>query len=161
MSEDAHEILNEWNDVGAKGFDSVELDKSVKELRILGNEYDALEAQKKEVGKRYSDLEGKILKILTDAKKSSYRVDDVGLVSVRNKLVVRIPATLEDQRAFKQWCLDKYGQEFVDSNFKMLSQSLTAFYNKEVENSKDANFSIPGIAAPSSVQTLSFTKERK
>lgn len=153
--------LNEWNAVAAKSFDSAMLDNLVGQLFTVGQKYDELEAAKKQVGSEYDELQSQILKILSDAKKSNYSVDGVGQVYTNNKYVVRVPEGLENLRQFKAWCLQKYGEDYVDATFKMHSQALTAFYNKEKENSPDAGFSIPGVEAPTLVQTLKFKKESK
>jgi ElaB/YqjD/DUF883 family membrane-anchored ribosome-binding protein len=153
--------LEKWNETSAKSFDSNELDKMVKDLHEIGKSYDALEAQKKKAGQEWEELQGKILKILQDAKKSQYSVDGIGMVYTKNKLVVTTPKSLEDKRAFKRYCLDKYGPEFVDDKFNMLSVSLTSFYNAEVEASKDPSFQIAGIQSPTQVTTLAFKGETK
>ena len=153
--------LETWNEVAAKSFDSGHLDALVKDLYAIGQQYDELEALKKHKGAQWEELQGKILKILQDAKKSNYAVDGCGMVYTKNKFVVRIPSTLEALRAFKAWCMTKYGPDFVDDKFKMASQSLTSFYNTEAENAKDPNFLIPGVEQPTLVQTLAFKKEAK
>jgi hypothetical protein len=153
--------LKEWNEVGSKSFDSSELDALVAELYRVGKLYEEIDAQKKEASGLWDELQAKILRILTDAKKSNYKVDGVGLVSTKTKLVVKIPDGIESQRAFKQWCLEKYGPDFVDSSFKMGSQALTKFYNTEAENAESPNFSIPGIEAPTQVVSLAFRTEAK
>ncbi len=153
--------LNQWNEVAAKSFDSVQLDDLVKQLHEAGKIYEELEAEKKKIGKTWDELQERVLKILQDAKKSRYSVDGIGMVYTKNKLVVTTPKTLEDKRAFKRYCLEKYGPDFVDDKFNMLSVSLTSFFNTEMENAKDPSFQIAGIAAPTQVTTLAFIGESK
>lgn len=155
------EDLKAWNEAAAKSFDSNQLDEMVKDLHRVGKLYEEAEKQKKELGKMWDDQQAKVLKILQDAKKSQYSVDGVGMVYTKNKLVVTTPKTLEDKRAFKQYCLEKYGPEFVDDKFNMLSVSLTSFFNTEMENSKDPSFHIAGLQSPTQVTTLAFKGEVK
>ena len=153
--------LEKWNETSAKSFDSNELDALVIKLHEAGKIYDELQAETKKMGQRWDELQAKVLKILQDAKKSQYSVDGIGMVYTKSKLVTVTPKTLENLRAFKQWCLDKYGPDFVDDKFKMASVGLTSFYNTEAENAKDPNFSIPGVDSPTALITLAFKQETK
>ena len=152
--------LEQWKEASGKEVSLGELDVLVTDLFEVGKQYDELEAKKKERGQAYEELQGKILLILQQAGKSKYSVDGVGSISVANKYVIRVPKEISSIRECRAWFMLHKGPDVTDGYFKPNSQALTAFYNAEKEASNDPMFSIPGVEAPTLVQTLRFKSEK-
>lgn len=156
--------VNEWQQAAGLTEESIsvaDLDNLVKEYLSAREDYEAADKVKKEKSAILDGIENRLLNTLKAAGKKSYKVDGVGNAIVVHKSVIQVPKTVEAKRSLWDWINEKYGKEFLDEMLSINSQKLTAWYNQEAEKNK-ANplFSIPGIDAPTTLETLSFRRER-
>lgn len=152
--------LEEWtppiDDVTTK-----ELDARIQAMATAKENYEAAKKASDEAFREYDGLRSEVLALMEQAGKKSYRVDEVGLVSVRHDLKVKYPATLEDRTKFLEWVRTTKGEEFFNSFVSVNYQTLNSFYNQEfaqaIENNQ-GSFELPGISQPTSEPVLSFRR---
>ncbi len=110
----------------------------------------------------YEAAEGKIIAALKAAGKKSYKVDGVGIFSLTFKEVVTTPKTAEEKQLVFSWIKDKYGEEVLTNMVSINHATLNSFYNQEAEKAEDRSlFEIPGLAAPTVVESASWRKAAK
>lgn len=142
------------------------MEGSIKEIDELSlqyvkarAEYEAKKTAASEAYKEVEKLEFDLLDKLSKAGKNQWRMDGVGLFSVKTTMNVTTPKTLENKLALFDYVMSKYGKEVVADKFAMHSKSLQGFYNEELQASSDPSlFVLPGIDAPTASQSLSFRK---
>lgn len=153
-----------WAQVEAKPISTQELDQMIIDMQKAWGLYEAAKAQSTELLKTYEKLEGSVIETLKGAGKRKYHVDGLGLAYFMEKLVVTTPKTLEDKKAFFAWLHSKYGDHFLLDKQSINHQSLQKIYNdsyqEAVEEGLGAEFSIPGLAAPTARISLGFRKEK-
>lgn len=155
--------MNEWAEAAGLGEQAVtleQMDQIVKEYRAARDEYEKAKKVSSEKYALYEQAEAKLINTLKASNKKSYKLDGVGQVTITSKNVITVPKTTEDKRSLWSWIKDKYGVDVLDNMLSIHSQTLTSFYNQEAEaNKSNPMFNIPGIAAPTAVESLRFTKE--
>lgn len=142
-------------------------DISVQKLDDLGNKIlemtDELDAEKKKIverGKELTQAKEKFLAYLEQFDKKNYPVGKA-LFSVKEKFSFTTPKG-PDAITFFKWCNDEKGEEFVQSTFKMASNSLNSFCNVEIDNALeggDIDFKIPGIGDKKLFKSLSIRRK--
>lgn len=158
MSE-AVNVLGEWDQVENREINVSELDAVVTAYRDQKLKYEAAKKISNDEFAKKEELEGKVIKYLISVNKNSYPVDGVGMATIRSKYVVQTPKTIEDIRLLREFVEKKYGKDVADAKFTMNSASLTKLFNEEMELSNDPSFLLPGVTAPTVMQSLSFTKK--
>jgi hypothetical protein len=150
----AAEWQPETADVTLEQFDSFVKDYAAKR--------EAYEAAKKVSSEKYSilqDAENKLIAVLKATNKKNYKVDSIGTISRVVKEVVTTPKTLEAKSALFDWIEAQYGEEVLGDMVSINHQKLNSFYNEEVDKHKDdPMFNIPGLEAPTMVESLSFRR---
>ena len=139
---------------------------TVEQLDNLVAEYlksrEIYEAAKKVSGEKYADyqvLENKLVATLTAAGKKSYKVDGVGTATRVVKSVVTTPKDVTSKRLLFDSINKTYGKDVLDEMVSINHQRLNGWYNEEVElHKEDPLFHVPGIEAPTSVESLSFRR---
>lgn len=151
--------LNEWDEAGKKTTSTTELHDLVRELKTQRTRYDDAKAHSNEEYRALGEIENRVVRVLMDSRLSNAKVEGVGTVSIVNKFVIQTPKTIETKRALYTYIEQKYGKDVADSKFGINSQTLTSFFNEEIEVSKDPAFVLPGIESPTIEQSLRFTKK--
>lgn len=153
---------NEWADAAGIGEQNVtieQMDQIVREYREAREDYEAAKKIASEKHGHYEIAENRLVNTLKAAGKKSYKVDGVGAVVIAVKNVIQVPKTTENKRELWSWIKEKYGVDVLDDMLSINSQKLTSWYNQEVEAHKaDPLFNIPGIEAPTAVESLRFTR---
>ena len=140
-----------------------ELDRQVAELQKAWDIYDEKAKQAKELKEAYDKKEAQVLELLRLAGKTKYFVEGLGTVYKINRFQVTTPKTIESKTELFKYLQKTKGIEFAWSLFGTNSQSLNSFYNRELEEAKEAGkeFNIPGLDEPTHKESLGFRKERK
>lgn len=136
-----------------------DLDNLAQQYKEAREIYDEASKLSKERYKEYKSLEAKLVETLKLAGKKSYKVDDLGTFTRVVKETITVPKTIEDKQELFDWIAEKYGNEVLMDMQSIHSAKLNAFYNEERKKEDDNPlFSIPGIGAPSSMESLQFRK---
>ena len=148
-----------WNQAASAASITVEeLDAMVQNYKNKRDEYEA--AKKVSTG-HYHELE-KAEKALQEALKAmgkkSYKCEGVGTFTRVMKEVVTVPKEIEAKRKLLGWIKDQYGPDVLDTMVSINHQSLNSFYREEAKKSDNPAFEIPGIAAPTAVENVSFRR---
>ena len=128
----------------------------VADLRKAQAEAEEAQAEADELKAIYNDHRNKVLKVLVANKRDSYAVKGVGMVYVSRKEVFRTPKTNEDKTMLFNYIKDTYGADTLMSLVNIHSQTLTSWANAESEKGV---LSIPGLEAPTMVETLNVRKK--
>lgn len=158
---DSNQTTQDW---AAESFGEEKI--TVEEMDALLTEYvekrRLYDEAKKASSEAYGDLsvvENKVMSALKATGKKSYRLDGVGLFTKVEKQVVTVPKDVEKKRDLFAWIAEQYGKDVLDGMVSINHQKLNSFYNAEVEKHKDNPlFEIPGVDAPTAVETASFRK---
>lgn len=157
--------FEEWMEAEGKTDEAVtveQLDALVKDYQAKREAYEAAKKIASEKHGIYEEAENKLVNTLKAAGKKSYKVDGVGNAIITHKSVIQVPKDTDSKRALWQWIESNYGVDSLHEMLSINSMKLTSWYNQEVERHKDDPlFSIPGIAAPTVVENLSFRRETK
>lgn len=155
--------LDEWNAVGAKPLDMVEMDALVKKSVEAWAKYDAQKKLSSEAFNAAEMVDLQILEALKQAGKSKYHVDDVGTISIDAKTVVRVPNTIEAKQAFFQYLAENLTEEAMTAMMTVNSNTLNAWYKEKLDEASSKGilgFSVPGIEQPTMREGLRFIKAR-
>lgn len=151
-----------WAKAEAKSISTEDLDNLVLDMKRKREIYEVEKSKTSELYKEYERAEGALLEALRLAGKKKYHVDDIGTASVVEKLVFRVPPTIEDKVKFFEWLEKRYGHTFLLDKQSVNSQSLQKIcndaFNEETEAGRGAEFKIPGLADPTPNYSLSFRK---
>lgn len=123
--------------------------------------YEEIKQRASNAKKVMDDAEWLVTKALHESKKTSYRLDNVGLFTLINKETITTPKTIEEKRALFKYIGDKYGKDALDGYRSVNSQTLNSFYKEELKLAEDpALFSLPGIEGVTVRQSTRFTKAK-
>jgi len=163
--------LEQWTVDPVETISVQELDQLVKTYHEKRQVHEEAKRVASEKYQERADAENKLFSALTATGKSSYRVDGVGNVSIRNKYVVACPSELADKEALFLWLAKEHGKDVLYSKASINHNTLNAFYNAEAkvweeqQNELPAEerkpFSLPGVSAPTLRQDIAFKKEAK
>ena len=121
----------------------------------------AYEDAKKISTEHYHELEKaetSLQNTLKAMNKKSYKLEGVGTFTRVMKEVIATPKTIEDKRHLWNWISEKYDRDVLDDMLSINHAKLNSFYRQEAEKSDDPAFAVPGIAAPTAVENVSFRK---
>ena len=139
-----------------------ELDQAVSQMVKAREEYARQKAAATELHYHHENCKQKVLELLRAAGKSSYEVDDVGKVSLVEKLKVKMPVTLEFKEKLFKWLEEKHGTEGFLAHTTINYNTLNRLYNEEFEEAinegRADTFELPGVEAPETVRELRFRK---
>jgi hypothetical protein len=133
-----------------------QVDHLVKRYQSLRQQKEKAEEDLKEINGYIQACERQLVQYLTDCRKSSWKVEGLGQVQIRNYLTVKTPKDPDQKKAFFDYLKSKgIFEDLVSVNH----QTLNAFYKTEREQAEgDANFAIPGLDAPTLQQGIAFKK---
>lgn len=133
-----------------------QMDQLVKQMKEARAKYEAAKKLSGDAYKELEDIENKVVASLKAAGKSKYNVDGIGTVSWYVKESFTTPKVNEDKTRLFNYIKEKYGPDVLMSMVSIHSATLNSFANKETENGV---MEIPGLAAPTGTEILSFRKE--
>ena len=151
----------EWAGLPESKLTLEDLDKMIEEYVEARKVYEDAKDVASEKYSALSAVENKVMEALKAVNKKSYKLEGVGTFSRVMKEVVTVPKTIEDKRELFCWISGKYGNDVLDEMVSINHQKLNSFYNQEVEKANDPLFAIPGIAAPTYVESVSFRRDSK
>lgn len=128
----------------------------VQELRDLKEAADAKQDEADQVKANYNAYRELVMKTLQANGRDSYAVDGVGTVYISSKEVYRVPKTNEEKNLLFTYIKEKYGPDALMSLVGIHSATLTSWANEESEKGV---MSIPGLEAPTMVETLNMRKK--
>lgn len=99
-----------------------------------------------------------VMNALKTSGKSKYELEGVAAIRVQSKDVFTTPKTNDEKRALFQYIQQKYGVDTCTAMLSINSNTLNAWANREVAD--DPALQIPGLLAPTSVETLYFTSKK-
>jgi len=134
------------------------LDEKVKALQEHREDADKKKAVYSEANKKADALETELIDLLQACKKSSYKVDGIGTVTVYDKFSVKVPADGESKDQFFSFIEGKYGKDGLDKYRSVNSAALNSLFNQLVE--EEGITDLPGVGLPSARTILSFTTAR-
>lgn len=138
-----------------------ELDNTIKEMQKNRAEYDARKKLSDEAYHRFNDSKLKVLLLLEKVGKTKYVVDNLGTVSVVNKLKVQTPKTNSEKEQFFKWLEQMEGKDGLLAYTNINYSTLNSLYNRYVEQSAEAGEDfkgIPGIGEPIAEKEIRFRK---
>lgn len=132
------------------------MDEMVRELKAARTKYDEAKKLASEAYSTLEKAETQVVNALKATGKSSYKVDGVGNVSWYVKESFTTPKTNEDKSRLFNYIKEKYGADVLMSMVSIHSATLNSFANKETESGV---MEVPGLAAPTGTEILSFRKD--
>lgn len=163
LSNEAQSFLDWQEEAGQvpEAVSVMQMDQIVRDYLAAREEYEAAKKISSAKHGEMEAIEAKLVSTLKAAGKKSYKVDGVGNAIITNKKVIAVPSDVDAKRALWTWITETYGTDALDEMRSINSQKLTAWYNQEAEKNKDNPlFAIPGIAAPTTVENLSFRRDK-
>lgn len=133
-----------------------QMDQMVAHLRELKDQAEDAQKHADEIGKAYQAQREVVMKTLIANNRDKYEVDGVGLVYVSRKEVYRVPKSNEDKTKLFNYIKEKYGPDALMAMVGIHSATLGAWANKESETGV---MQIPGLEAPTMVETLNMRKK--
>lgn len=153
----------QWQEATAKPMDMGTLDALVQKMVQLWDVAEALRKEAAEARAKAEVVDQALIQALRDAGKTKYFVDGVGTISIVPKFQVCLPATMADKEKLFAY-LQAQGHDVYMDWVSVNSSTLNARYTAKAEEAAargEVGFSIPGIAAPTTRQTLRFTQAKK
>jgi hypothetical protein len=154
--------LDKWLEAGRDTTITVDdLDTVMAEWREAEDEYHAQKKISDEKYKLAAEAEKRALELMQRAGKTKYVVEGLGTCYQINKNSVTTPKTIEAKKLFFKYLHETHGEIFYWDKVSINSQTLNKLYNDEFEEASsqgNAEFSMPGIDAPTAVISLGFRK---
>lgn len=135
-----------------------ELDKQVEKYYTARADYDLKKITSNSAEKIKDEEEQKLIAMLQACKKTSYKVDGIGNVTVYDKYSVSAPSDPDDKQLLWAFILEKLGQAGLDKYQSVNSQALTSLFNTMME--EEGLKEMPGVGMPKARTVLSFTKSK-
>ncbi len=135
-----------------------EMDTLVKDLADARRKHSEAKDIATDLWHKMEDIEQKVISALRANGKTKYEAEGVALVSVRIKDMFSTPKDIADKSALYAYIQGKYGAETLTSMLAIHSATLNSWANKEIES--DPGLQIPGLALPTSVETLYFSAKK-
>lgn len=154
----SQEQLAQWDEVGQPQETTTleQMDKLIVELKELQAAAEAKQEEADVAKAAYNAHRELVLKTLVANNRKNYAVDGVGAVHISEKEVYRVPKTNEDKTALFNYIKQTYGPDALMSMVSIHSGTLTSWANEESEKGV---MQIPGLEAPTMVQTLNVRKK--
>lgn len=152
---------------------------TTEQLDEAGKKYDEAYSKYEEAKKVASDLlkdaevlESKLIELLKLSGKTKYYIENLGTYSFTHKMSVQTPKSVEDKQKLGKWLEKQGGKVYFWETFSINSQTLQALYKRSQEEfaalcekqgkpEKIATFHIPGLLAPTAIEGLKFTADKK
>lgn len=154
-------MMNEF-EVVDESITTEHLDSMVQGMAELEADYKSKKAVSDEAYHKYQEARAKCISTLQQAGKKKYHVDEIGTVSVTEKLKAQVPKTPESKQEFFKWLNTEMGAEGFLTYVGINYQTLQRLYNEQFEMAKERGdadtFTIPGVADPVTEYGLSFRK---
>lgn len=143
-----------------KGISVQEMEKNIEHLYALKQRYEEIKSDASAAHKDFKKQEERVIALLEQVNKKSFKVDGLVNVTRVEKLSVPTPKTVDERKAFFNWLKEYYGEDVMYSYMSVHSQSLNTLYNQVMEeaNNKQIKISIDGVAMPTSRTILSIRK---
>lgn len=149
--------LTAWDDQVETPATTLEMmDDMVRKLKQLKDEAEAKQEAADEVKNAYNAQRKLVLDVLKANNRQNYSVDGCAMVYVNSKEAYRVPQTLEDKTKLFDYISNTYGEDTLLSMVGIHSATLTSWANAESEK---GIMSIPGLEAPTMVETLNVRKK--
>lgn len=146
----------DWNNEQAQAVTLEQMDNLVQQLKQARITYDEAKKKSSEAYSLLEKIEGQVVAALKANGKSKYSVDGIGTVSWYVKESFTTPKANDDKTRLFNYIKEKYGPDVLMSMVSIHSATLNSFANKETEGGV---MEIPGLAAPTGTEILSFRKE--
>lgn len=158
MSETQDSTLAQWDEAAQPETSTTleQMDQLVKDLRQAQALAEEAQEEADELKAQYNAKRELVLKTLRANNRTNYSVPGVGAVHITEKEVYRVPKTNEEKNLLFTYIKDKYGPEALMSMVGIHSATLTSWANEESEKGV---MSIPGLEAPTMVETLNVRKK--
>lgn len=104
------------------------------------------------------EVEKEVMNTLKSNGKLKYEAEGVAAVSIQSKEIYATPKTPEQKRTLFTYIKDKYGNDVLTAMLSVNHNTLNSWANKETE--ADPTLQIPGLDAPTSVETLYFRSKK-
>lgn len=166
--------LEAWSEEVGKtsGITTEELDARSKKYQDKYEEYERAKQIASDLYKEAEELEGKLVEALELAGKSKYYVEGIGTFYFMDKMTVPTPKTIEQKKQLFNYIKETHGDVFLMDKVSINHQTLQTLYKTDFEEHKEkclkegrdaeaANFSIPGLQAPTNMRSLGLKKEKK
>jgi hypothetical protein len=132
------------------------IDKLVVIMKELREAEEKAKAVALDLHNKIAQCERQIVAYLTECRKTNWKVEGIGQVSIRNNFTVKNPKTPDDKKAFFDYLKER---GLFEDLATVNHQTLNAFYKSERAQAEgDATFNIPGIEAPTLHQGVAFKK---
>lgn len=149
--------LTAWDDEVATPATTLEMmDDMVRKLKELKDQAETKQEEADEVKAAYNAQRKLVLDALKANNRQNYSVDGCAMVYVNSKEAYRVPQTLEDKTKLFDYIKITYGEDTLLSMVGIHSATLTSWANAESEK---GIMSIPGLEAPTMVETLNVRKK--
>ncbi len=149
--------MSEWMDTPAQAMTLDQMDQLVQALNQKRAEHKAAKEAASKIHGELEEVEKSVINALKSNGKSKYELEGVGLVYISSKDMFTTPKTNEQKIALFNYIKAKHGPEALIGLTSINSQTLNSWANKEIET--DPTLQIPGLEAPTSVETLNFRKK--
>lgn len=155
--------LDEWDgQIEDRSITTAQLDYEVTQLQAAKLVYEEAKAKSDASFAVYDQQRTKLVNILTAANKKSYKVDGVGLVTVKEQAKVQTPKTPEEKAELFKWLKEEMGAEGFLTYATVNHAQINSLHKLKSEEyaEKGINFTMPGVGLPTTEKILSFTRSK-
>ncbi len=134
-----------------------QMDTLILKLRKSREEYDKRKKASNEAHALLEEVEKEVMNALKANGRTKFEAEGVALVYIVTKEVFGTPKTLEQKRGLFTYITVKYGEDVLTNLLSMNHQTLNSWANAEIKD--DPSLQIPGLDAPTTVESLTFRKK--
>jgi len=148
---------NEWLPNQGSPTQIADMDKLIEKLKLARQSYDEAKKKSAEEYHKLEEVEKEVINALKSNNRTKFEAEGVALVYISSKEIYATPKTNDQKAALFEYIRTKYGEDALKTMLSINHNTLNSWANKEVET--DPTLQIPGLDAPTSVETLNFRKK--
>ncbi len=149
---------NEWNLQEPQQVVSMQqMDQLIMRLKAARGEYDKRKKASNEAHALLEEVEKEVMGALKANGRTKFEAEGVALVYIVSRDVFGTPKTEQQKNDLFEYIKAKYGASTLTNLLSVNHQTLNSWANAEIKD--DPSLQIPGLDAPTTVESLTFRKK--
>lgn len=135
----------------------VDMDLLIQELGTARKRYEEAKKISASEYHKLEEVENKVINALKSNNRTKFEAEGVALVYISSKEVYTTPKTNEQKAALFDYIRSKHSADALTTMLSINHNTLNSWANAETKD--DPILQIPGLEAPTTVETLNFRRK--
>jgi hypothetical protein len=150
-------LIDDWGLEPKAPTQIADMDKLIQKLQAARGAYDEAKKVSTEKYHQLEEVEKEVINALKANGRTKFEAEGTALVYITTKEVYTTPKTGEQKASLFNYIENKYGADTLLAMQSINHNTLNSWANGETK--EDPTLQIPGLDAPTSVETLNFRRK--